>query len=58
MTKVLLCSDVGFDCRHEIRADTEEEVLKKAAEHGAEVHDLEEISEEVAAEVGAAIRYE
>lgn len=58
MTKVLRCSDVGFDCRHEIRADTEEEVMKKAAEHAAEVHDLEEISEEVAAEVRAAIKDE
>ena len=58
MAKVLRCSDVGFDCGFEIRADTEEELMKKVAEHAAEVHDIKEVSEEVAAKVKAAIRDE
>lgn len=56
MAKLLRCSDVGFDCGYEIRADTEEELMKKVAEHAAEVHDIKEVSEEVAAKVKAAIR--
>jgi predicted small metal-binding protein len=55
---VLHCSDVGFDCGHVIRADTEEELMKQVAEHAAEVHDIKEVSEEVAAKVKAAIRDE
>lgn len=58
MAKVLHCSDVGFDCGHVIRADTEEELMKQVAEHAAEVHDIKEVSEEVAAKVKAAIRDE
>ncbi len=56
MAKALRCSDVGFDCGFEAQADTEEELMKKVAEHAAEVHDMKEISEEVAAKVKAAIR--
>jgi len=58
MAKVLRCSDVGFDCSFVARADSEEELMKKVAEHAAEVHDMKEISEEVAAKVKAAIRDE
>lgn len=54
--KELRCSDVGFDCGFEVRADTEEELMKKVAEHAEEVHDMKEISEEVVAKVRAAIR--
>jgi predicted small metal-binding protein len=58
MAKVLRCRDVGFDCDGVIRAETEEEVLKQAAEHAQTVHDLKEISEEVVEKVRAAIRDE
>lgn len=58
MAKVLRCSDVGFDCGFVIRADTEEELMKKVAKHAAEVHDIKEVSEEVAAKVKAVIRDE
>jgi predicted small metal-binding protein len=58
MAKVLRCKDVGFDCGFEIRADTEEELMEKVALHAAEVHDMTEISDEVAAEVKAAIQDE
>jgi len=58
MTKVLRCSDVGFECEAVIRAETEEEVLKKAAEHAQSVHNLKEISDEVVDKVRAAIQDE
>jgi predicted small metal-binding protein len=56
MGKELRCCDVGFDCGFEVRADTEEELMKKVAAHAEEVHDVKEISEDVAAKVKAAIR--
>ena len=46
MTKVVHCRDVGFDCDGVVRAETEEEALKKVAEHAKTVHGLKEISEE------------
>ncbi len=58
MAKVLRCSDVGFECEGVIRAETEEEVLKKAAEHAKSEHNLEEISDEVVEKVRAAIQDE
>jgi predicted small metal-binding protein len=36
--KTLHCRDAGFDCQAVIRANTEEEVLKQAAQHALEVH--------------------
>ena len=58
MAKVLRCRDVGFDCDAVIRAETEEEILKKAAEHAQTAHNLKEITEEVVEKVRAAIRDE
>ena len=58
MAKVLRCSDVGFECEGVIRAETEEEVLRKAAEHAKSEHNLEEISDEVVEKVRAAIQDE
>ena len=58
MTKVLRCRDVGMDCDFIARADSEEEILKKAAEHAAATHDMKEIPEEVLSQVRAAIHDE
>jgi predicted small metal-binding protein len=58
MAKVLCCRDVGFDCDGVIRAETEAEILKQAAEHAQKVHNLKEISPEVVEKVRAAIREE
>jgi predicted small metal-binding protein len=55
MAKVLRCRDVGMDCDFVARAETEEEVLKKAAEHAETTHNMKEIPEEVVAKVRAAI---
>lgn len=47
MTKVVHCRDVGFDCDGVVRAETEEEALKKVAEHAKSVHNIEEVTEKV-----------
>jgi len=58
MTKVLRCRDIGLDCEHVIRANTEDEVLNKAAQHAQTEHGIKEISKEAAEKVRAAIRDE
>lgn len=58
MAKVLRCRDVGMDCDFEARAGTEEEILKKAAEHAETAHNMKDIPKEVLEKVRAAIREE
>ena len=58
MGKVLRCKDVGMDCDFVARADSEEELLKKAVEHAAKTHNMKEIPAEVLSKVRAAIRNE
>jgi predicted small metal-binding protein len=58
MAKVLRCQDVGLDCEGELRADTEEELLEKAAEHAQTEHNMTQMPPEVVAKVRAAIRDE
>ena len=55
MAKILRCRDVGMDCDFVARAETEEEILKKAAEHAQATHNMKEIPEEVLTKVSAAI---
>lgn len=55
MGKMLRCKDVGVDCDGVIRAETEEDLIKKVAEHAKKVHGISEISPELAAKVKAAI---
>ena len=50
------CKDVGLDCDFEVAADTEDELMKKIAEHAAEVHDMKTIPPEVIEKVKAAIK--
>ena len=38
MARVLRCRDLGMNCPKEIRAQTEEELLKLAAEHAEKDH--------------------
>ena len=56
MAKMLRCRDVGVDCDAVIRAETEEELMRKVAEHAKTVHGMTEISPEMVAKVKAAIR--
>ena len=56
MGKTLRCRDVGIDCDAIIRAETENELMEKVAEHAKDVHGMTEISPETAAKVKAAIK--
>ncbi len=47
-----------MDCDFVTRAETEEEILSKVAEHAEATHDMKEITEDVLAKVRAAIREE
>jgi predicted small metal-binding protein len=58
MEKVIRCRDVGFDCNGVIKAKTEDEALKLAAEHAMKVHGLKEITPEIVAKVKSVIRTE
>ena len=58
MAKVVHCSDIGFDCEGVVRAETEQEVLRLAAEHAEKVHGVESISAAVADKVRSEIRDE
>ena len=46
--KKLHCCDVGFDCPGVIRANSEEEVLKQAAQHALDAHGVTVTAEMVA----------
>ena len=58
MAKVVHCKDLGFDCEGVVCAETEEDVLKLVAEHAKNVHQLDEISDEIAAVVRKVMRDE
>ena len=56
MGKMLRCRDAGVDCDFVVRAETEDEIMEKCAEHAKKVHNMTEISPELAAKVKAAIK--
>lgn len=56
--KVVHCREVGFDCDGIARANSEEELLAKVAEHARTVHNLKEITDEVVKKVKSVIREE
>jgi predicted small metal-binding protein len=59
MGKIVECAkvDPSSGCKHVVRGQTEEEVLKYAAEH-AKQHGIREVTPELNAKVKAAIRDE
>lgn len=60
MGKVLRCRDLGMNCKKEIRGETEEEVLRLAAEHAEKDHGIHasSIPPSIQAMVKAAIQDE
>lgn len=58
MSKVIRCRDVGFDCPGVIRAETEEQAMKLAAEHAKSAHGVKEVTPQIAAKVKSAMRDE
>jgi predicted small metal-binding protein len=55
MTKVLRCDAIFLGCGHVVRAESEEEILRLAAEHAKQVHGVTEIDEAMTRKVRAAI---
>ena len=60
MAKVLRCRDLGMDCPKEVRADSEDELLRLATEHAERDHGISAavIPPAILAMVRSAIREE
>jgi len=58
MAKFIKCGEIMPDCPHELRAETEDELLRKAAEHARTAHGVERIDDAMLQKVRAAIRSE
>jgi len=56
MSKLLRCADIFPGCAAEVRADSDDEVLRQAAEHARAAHGVERVDDATAAKVKAAIR--
>jgi predicted small metal-binding protein len=56
--KVFKCRDVGVDCDWQIKSNDENEILRKAEEHGRQAHGMKEISDEMKQKVRSSIRDE
>jgi predicted small metal-binding protein len=54
--KELRCREVGFDCPGVIRAETEESVMKQAAEHARTQHGLKQIDDATTQKIRSKIR--
>lgn len=58
MAKSLRCDDVIPGCSYVVQADTEEEVIRQAAEHARLKHNIRRITPEITAMMRAAVREE
>jgi predicted small metal-binding protein len=58
VTTVLKCDDLNPGCTFEARGNTDEDVLKKAAEHAKTAHKMAEIPPDVLDKARSAIRDE
>ena len=58
MAKVIRCRDVGVDCDFEARGETEQEVLRKCAEHARSAHGMERIPADLQAKIKTAMHDE
>ena len=53
--KVLRCRDIGFECEGEIHAESDDEILRQAAEHAQTVHNVT-VTPEMVADIRTKIR--
>jgi predicted small metal-binding protein len=58
MAKTMSCRDVGFDCGFVAKGETEEDILLQAAAHARSVHNINEITPEIAEKVKNTIKDE
>ena len=38
--KKFKCSDMGINCKYEVTGESEDELVRKASEHGKNVHNM------------------
>jgi predicted small metal-binding protein len=55
MARELRCADLGMKCDWSVKAETDDEVLRKAAAHAAQAHHLKKIEEPMLSNVKKAI---
>jgi predicted small metal-binding protein len=58
MAKILKCSDINPGCTFEMRANSEDDILKQAAAHAKTAHNMQGISPDVLSKVKSAIHDE
>jgi len=58
MEKVIHCKDLGFDCEGVVQANSDQEVMKLAAEHAKSAHGVTELTNEMVEKVKSVIRDE
>ncbi len=58
MAKILRCEDFMVKCSYAVRGTTEEDVLRQATMHLAEVHHIKDLTPGIAAKVKSNIRTE
>jgi len=58
MAKVIYCRDAGVDCDFVVRGETEEELFRKALEHGKAAHGMKEIPDDLKKKMRSLIREE
>ena len=56
MAKSISCADAGDDCNWSATAETEEELMKKVAEHAKEEHEGMEVTPELVAKIKSHIK--
>jgi len=54
--KELRCQDVGFDCKGVIRANSEDDLLRQAAEHARKDHGLTNLDPATVAKIKSKVR--
>jgi predicted small metal-binding protein len=55
MARELRCADLGMNCSWTVKAATDEEVLRRAAQHAAKAHQMAKIEEPLLSKVKQAI---
>lgn len=50
------CADIGMKCSYETSANTDNELMKKIAEHGANAHDIKTIPADMQDKIQKAIK--
>jgi predicted small metal-binding protein len=58
MSKVLKCNDVVGNCDFEARGESDADVMRQAADHARDVHQISDVSPELADKAQSAIRDE